>query len=77
MGTVTRIHFRCHRDMCFPGMRVSRTHIPRDVCFPTHISLGIRVSHAFSDMCFPTVIDQYYTIDNDQKVAIASICDCC
>ena len=36
---------RCHRDMCFPGMRVSRTHIPRDACFPTHISLGIRVSH--------------------------------
>ena len=29
----------------FPGMRVSRTHIPKDTCFPTHISLGIRVSH--------------------------------
>ena len=29
----------------FPGYRVSRTHIPRDACFPAHISLGIRVSH--------------------------------
>ena len=26
--------WRCHRDMCFPGMRVSRTHIP----------IGMRVS---------------------------------
>ena len=25
----------CHSDMCFPVMR--ETHIPRDVCFPTHI----------------------------------------
>ena len=31
--------------MCFPVMRVSRTHIPRDACFPAHISLGMRVSH--------------------------------
>ena len=30
---------RCHRDACFPGYRVSRTHIPRDACFPAHISL--------------------------------------
>ena len=30
---------RCHRDACFPGYRVSRTHIPRDACFPEHISL--------------------------------------
>ena len=36
--------WRCHRDMCFPGMRVSCTHIPRDACFPTHISLGMHVS---------------------------------
>ena len=36
---------RCHSDMCFPGYRVSRTHIPRDVCFPANISLGMRVSH--------------------------------
>ena len=35
---------RCHSDMCFPGYRVSRTHIPKDPCFPAHISLGIRVS---------------------------------
>ena len=33
------------------GMRVSpgcvfpHTHIPRDACFPAHISLGMRVSH--------------------------------
>ena len=27
------------------GMSVSRTHIPRDACFPAHISLGMRVSH--------------------------------
>ena len=33
--------------MCFPGMRVSRTHIPRDACFPAHISLGMRVSHTY------------------------------
>ena len=40
-----RLWYRCHRDMCFPGMRVSHTHIPRDACFPAHISLGMRVSH--------------------------------
>ena len=36
---------RCHSDMCFPVMRVSRTHIPWDACFPAHISLGMCVSH--------------------------------
>ena len=30
---------RCHRDACFPGYCVSRTHIPRDACVPAHISL--------------------------------------
>ena len=39
------LNSRCHRDACFPGYRVSRTHIPRDACFPAHISLGMRVSH--------------------------------
>ena len=29
--------YRCHRDACFLGYRVSRTHIPRDACFPAHI----------------------------------------
>ena len=30
--------------MCFPGLRVfSRTHIPRDACFPAHISLNIHI----------------------------------
>ena len=29
----------CHRDACFSGYHVSRTHIPRDAYFPTHISL--------------------------------------
>ena len=29
-----RNRYRCHRDMCFPGMRVSRT----------HITIGMRVS---------------------------------
>ena len=31
---------RCHSDMCFLGYRVSRTHIPRDACFPAHVSHG-------------------------------------
>ena len=28
-----------------PGIVFPRTHIPRDACFPAHISLGMRVSH--------------------------------
>ena len=46
-------YFRYYRDMCFPGMRVSRTHIPRDVCFPAHISLTQQPTTSHSDMCFP------------------------
>ena len=30
---------------CFPSIVFPRTHIPRDACFPAHISLGMRVSH--------------------------------
>ena len=48
---------RCHSDMCFPGYRVSRTHIPRDACFPAHISLGMRVSHQW--YTFPSMISAY------------------
>ena len=44
---------RCHRDACFPGYRVSRTHIPRDACFPAHISLMHLCSTSHSDICFP------------------------
>ena len=45
--------WRCHRDMCFPGIRVSRAHIPRDACFPTHISLKQQLATSHSDMCVP------------------------
>ena len=41
------------RDMCFPGMRVSRTQFPRDACFPTHISLKQQLATSHSDMCVP------------------------
>ena len=34
-------------------MRVSRTHIPRDACFPAHISLTQQPITSHSDMCFP------------------------
>ena len=44
---------RCYRDACFPGYRVSRTHIPRDTCFPAHISLMDLCSTSHSDICFP------------------------
>ena len=44
---------RCHSDMCFPVMRVSRTHIPRDACFPAHISLTRSCTTSHSDICFP------------------------
>ena len=51
IGAVTGI---CVSQGCvFPA----HIYIPRDVCFPTHISLGIRMS--FSDMCFPTMISAY------------------
>ena len=40
---------RCHSDMCFPWYCVSRTSIPRDACFPTHIIIT-------RDACFPSVI---------------------
>ena len=45
--------FRCHSDICFPGYRVSRTHIPRDACFPAHISLTHQWPTSHSDICFP------------------------
>ena len=45
--------YRYHWDMCFPGMRISRTHIPRDACFPTHISLKQQLATSHSDMCVP------------------------
>ena len=44
---------RCHRDMCFPGMHVSHTRIPRDACFPTRISLKQQLATSHSDMCVP------------------------
>ena len=44
---------RCRSDMCFPVMRVSRTHIPRDACFPAHISLTRSCTTSHSDICFP------------------------
>ena len=47
------ITYRCHRDACFLGYRVSCTHIPRDACFPAHISLMHLCSTSHSDICFP------------------------
>ena len=54
---------RCHSDIdaCFPGYRVSRTHIPRDACFPAHISLFYSHSdiHMFPrGFCFSATIVQ-------------------
>ena len=49
----TADYSRCYRDMCFPGMCVSRTHIPRDACFPTHISLKQQLATNHSDICVP------------------------
>ena len=45
---------RCHGDICFPGMHVSHTHIPRAACFPAHISLIHWWPTSHSDM-FPQV----------------------
>ena len=54
-------YWPCHSDMCFPGMHVSHTHIPRDACFPTYISLMQQLATSHSDirmfprkiLCFP------------------------
>ena len=34
-------------------MHVFRTHIPRDACFPMHISLKQQLATSHSDMCVP------------------------
>ena len=43
-------HYQLFKEMMyFLRYRYSHTHIPRDVCFLTHISLGM---FPISDMCF-------------------------
>ena len=70
------MYIRCHRDMCFPGMRVSRTHIPKDACFPAHISLGMRVSHqgyVFPCMIYNHIISIDVKINEEwTKIAITN-----
>ena len=49
----------CHRDMCFPGMRVSRTHIPRDMCarntHPWETHIPVTCTHQLQNLIILTV----------------------